>query len=193
MFHLGCANAERQRTECPMRCCMRITADNGHAGLCEALFRANDMDNALANIFHRKIGNTKFGCIGGKRLNLNPRFLVRNAHRPVGCRYIVVSNSKCAIGGTNLAASIAQAFKSLWAGHFMDKVPVDIDQTGAVILAMHNMCIPYLVKKGLGCRHLFLQRSAGEGLPGRSERSGGRGLAGCGFLSNTRRLTGTAT
>jgi hypothetical protein len=39
----------------------------------------------------------------------------------------------------------------------VNKVPVDVNQAGTVILAMHNMRIPDFVKKGLWRRHVFLR------------------------------------
>ena len=50
-----------------------------------------------------------------------------------------------------------QAFEGLRAGHLVNKVPVDVNQAGTVILAMHNMRIPDFVKKGLWRRHVFLR------------------------------------
>ena len=133
---------------------------------------------------NRKIGNAKFGSVSGKRLHLNARFLVRNARRPVSRRHIVISNSKCTVGCANRTTRGTQTFKSLRAGHFMNKVPVDIDQTGAIIPGDAQTCASHILsKRVLGRRHLFLQRSAGEGLPGRSERSGGRGPRGLWFFS----------
>jgi hypothetical protein len=58
----------------------------------------------------------------------------------------VIGNSQCAIRRPNDTAIIAQAFKSLRACHFMNKVPVNIDQAGAIILLMHNMRIPDFIK-----------------------------------------------
>ena len=144
---------------------MRITADNGHSRLGKSLFWPDDVDDSLANIFHGEIGHAKLGCITGQHFDLNTRFLVGNSGRTVCGRDIVVRHCKRAVRRTHRAAGIAQPFKGLWTGHFMNKVPVNIDQTGAIILAMHNMRIPDFVKKGLWCRHPVLQKSAGEGLP----------------------------
>jgi hypothetical protein len=52
--------------------------------------------------------------------------------------------------------SITKPFKSLWAGYFMDKMPIDVDQTSAVLLLMHNMRIPDFIKQGFWSRHKIL-------------------------------------
>jgi len=40
----------------------------------------------------------------------------------------------------------------LRARDFMDKVTVDVDEAGAIILLIYDMTFPDLVKKGFGCR-----------------------------------------
>jgi len=53
----------------------------------------------------------------------------------------------------NLATGIAQAFKGLGAGHLMDELAVDIDQTTAVFLPVDEVALPDLIKKGLRLGH----------------------------------------
>ena len=47
VLHLGCADAECERTERAMRGCVGVTTDDGHARLGVALLRSDDMNNAL--------------------------------------------------------------------------------------------------------------------------------------------------
>ena len=44
----------------------------------------------------------------------------------------------------------------------MDKMPVDINQAGTVVLLMHHMGIPDFVKKCFWSRHIILPIAAGE-------------------------------
>ena len=136
---------------------VRITTDNGHAGLGKPLFRPNHVNDALADIIHGEIGNTKFSGILGERFNLNARFLIGNASGTISCRDVVVGDGEGAVRRANAPASIAQTFESLRAGHLVNKVPVDVNQAGTVVLAMHDMGIPDFVKKGLSRRHVFLR------------------------------------
>ena len=121
---------------------VRITADDGHARLGEALLRPDHMDDALTDIVHGEIGYTEIGGVLGKRLDLNARLLVGDAGGAIGCRDVVVGDGKGAVRRANGPPGIAQAFEGLRAGHLVNKVPVDVNQAGTVILAMHNMRIP---------------------------------------------------
>ena len=157
MLDLGSADAECQRAERAVGRGVRITTDDGHAGLGESLLRPDHMNDALADIVHGEIGNTEIGSILGKRLDLNAGFLVGDAGGTVCCRDVVVGDCEGAVRRANGPAGIAQTFECLRAGHFVNKVPVDVNQAGTVILAMHNMRIPDFVKKGLWRRHVFLR------------------------------------
>ena len=47
----------------------------------------------------------------------------------------------------DFAAREAQALKGLWAGHFMDQVQVNVEQSRFPNFVAHNMGIPDLLKK----------------------------------------------
>jgi hypothetical protein len=57
----------------------------------------------------------------------------------------VIDDGECLFRMTNLAAGEAKTFKSLRAGHFMDKMAIDVEKTCAVLLTIDQMVIPYLV------------------------------------------------
>ena len=59
MLNLGCSNAKGKGTECAMCGCVTVSTNDGHAWLGEALFRANNMNDALANVLHIKKLNAK--------------------------------------------------------------------------------------------------------------------------------------
>ena len=162
MFDLGRADAEGQRPKGAVGCGVRIAANNGHAGQGKALFRANHMDDALTNIIHREIGNAKFSRIGFQGFNLNTALFIGNANTTVGGRDVVIGHRQGAVRGTDRATSVPQPFKGLRACHLMDKMPVDINQAGTVVLLMHHMGIPDFVKKCFWSRHIILPIAAGE-------------------------------
>jgi hypothetical protein len=60
---------------------------------------------------------------------------------------------------SNLSACHAQAFKGLWTRHFMHEMTVNIEQTGAIGLFIHQMIVPDFVIKcaGLHWMSLFLK------------------------------------
>ena len=62
-------------------------------------------------------------------------------------------------------AGRAQALEGLRAGDLVDEVAVDVDETGAVVLAMHQVALPDLVEQRAGLRH---GASASGGSPGQS-------------------------
>ncbi len=51
----------------------------------------------------------------------------------------------------NLAVGHAEAFERLRAGHFMDQVAIDIEETGAIVLLVDDVVVPDLVIEGAGC------------------------------------------
>ena len=47
-----------------------------------------------------------------------------------------------------------QALERLRARHFMDKMPVDVEQAGAVVLAVDDVVVEDLVVEGARCAHV---------------------------------------
>ena len=162
MFNLRRSNAKGQRAKCPMGCGVRITTNNGHARKGKALFRPNDMNDTLPDIIHRKIRNAEISRIFFQGFDLDTAFFIFNANRTVGCWDVMIGNGKRAVRGAHSAAIIAKPFKRLWAGHFMNQMPINIDQACAIFLLMHKMCIPDLIKQSFWSRHIILLIAAGE-------------------------------
>jgi hypothetical protein len=53
----------------------------------------------------------------------------------------------------HLAAGRAQSLEGLRRGHLMDKMAIDIDETGAVRRFVHQMVVPDLVVEGPRLSH----------------------------------------
>ena len=137
---------------------MGIAANDGHPRLGHALFRADDVHDALAHVVHGEIGHAEFMAIGGQRIDLDFRFRIVHAFGAVQCRHIVIGDRQRRLGTTNAASGGAQAFESLRAGHLMNQMPVDIEDACSVVLHVDQMALPNLIEKRLG--HSFLSDEA---------------------------------
>ena len=146
VLDFGSTNAERQCTERAMGRGMRIATHHRHAGQGQALFRADDMDDALADIVHLEFGNAEFGAIGIERFHLQARHRIGNALRAIGRRHVVIGHGNRRIGSTRDTVGQLEAFEGLRAGDFVHQMAIDIKQRGAVVLDMHHMGVPQLLK-----------------------------------------------
>ena len=125
----------------------------------EALLGAYDMDNALALVELMEIFHAEIFCVLGERLNLNAAFFLGNAMASVGGGHIVVNHGKSAFRMAHLAARLAQALEGLGGSHFMDQVPIDIEQAGAIVGFVNQMVVPDLVVKCAWLCHVKSQNS----------------------------------
>ncbi len=98
---------------------MRIAADDGHAGLGEALLRPDDVDDALADIVHAEIGHAKIAGVLFERFDLDTAFDLDDALGAVRGRHVMVSNRQRRLRPVHLATRHAQAFECLrsWSLH----------------------------------------------------------------------------
>src|SRR5690606_41078691 len=114
----------------------------------EALFWANNMNNALARIALRIIFNAEIGSILGQCFDLNAAFLILDPVDTIGrSRHVVIDNRQSAFWMAHFATSQAQPLKSLRAGHFVHKMAINIKEAGSIFLLIHYMVIPDLVIK----------------------------------------------
>ena len=123
---------------------MRITADDGGAGLGEALFGPDYMHNTLTQIVHRVIANAEFLAVLREGFHLYARGFILDDTLLSLRRgwHVVVWHGQCGIRPANLASSDAKPFKSLRAGHFMNEVAVDVYEASAIILRMDEVAFP---------------------------------------------------
>ena len=100
------------------------------------------------------IFDAEVGGVLGQRLDLDAAFLVLDAELAVGRgRHVVVDDGQRLLGVADLAAGHAQAFEGLRAGHLVDEVAVDVEQAGAVVLAVDDVVVADLVVEGARCAH----------------------------------------
>ena len=149
------ADAVRQRAEGAVRRGVAVAADDGHAGQREALLRADDVDDALADVVLGIVFDAEILGVPGQRLDLDAAFLVLDADlRSVEVGTLWSTTASVFSGCAHLAAAQAQAFEGLRAGHFVDEVAVDVEQAGAVVLAVDDVVVANLVVEGARCAHV---------------------------------------
>ena len=156
VLDLGSADTVREAGESAMRAGVGIAAHHGHARQRRALLRTDDMDDALALVEVRKVDlGAEFLDVGVERLDLQARERIAHAGEafvPVGGRRVVIGGRDYRFGAPGLAPRLAQSLVGLRARHFMDEVPIDVEQRRAVVLGVDDVAVPKLVVKGL--RHL---------------------------------------
>jgi hypothetical protein len=140
-----------------MRAGVAVAAHERHAGEREALLRPDDVDDALASVELVEIFQPEqlgvLGEIGDLHLALGIGVLLP----AIGGRHVVIDDAERLVGRAHLAAGESQTLESLWARHFVNEMPVDVDQAGAVRLFVDDMVVPdFIVKRAqLGhCRKL---------------------------------------
>ena len=134
VLDLGGADAEGERPEGAVGRGVAVAADDGHAGLGEALLGADDVDDALADVVacrSRSMPNSRAVLL--QRLDLDAAILAR---RCPGERSVVGTlwsgTARVASGPAHLAAGQAQALEGLRAGHLVHQMAVDVEEAGAV-------------------------------------------------------------
>ncbi len=125
-----------------------VAADDGGTGQRKALFRADDMDDALLTVSIADIADAKGGGVGLQGFKLLRAFGVGNRDPCSACvapcsRWqVVIRYRERQIGSAHGAPGCAQSFESLRAGYFMHQMPVDKDEAGSVIPGGDDMGIP---------------------------------------------------
>jgi len=127
-----------------------IAAHQGHAGLGEALLRADDVNDALAPVIHAELVEAEVVAVGVQGLHLGAGYCIGDARVAIRGGDVVVRRGQHGIDAPQLAAVHAQALEGLGAGHFMHQMPVDVDQGRAVGLHVDHVVVPQLVVKGSG-------------------------------------------
>ncbi|MNM36192.1 hypothetical protein D3C81_469000 [compost metagenome] len=149
MLDLGSADTVGQCAECAVGRGMGVAADHGHARQGGALLRADDVDDALANVVHLEFDNAVFIAVVIEGLDLQARNLVNDGVDAALAlrrgRYVVVRGRDVGIDAPWLAPGQTQAFEGLRRGHFVDDVTIDVDQRRAIVALLDQMRIPELV------------------------------------------------
>ncbi len=148
VLHFAGADAMRQRAEGAMGRGMAVAAYDRRARKREALLRPDHVHDALPHIELVVVFDAELGGVLGERLDLDAAFLVCDALAAVGGRHVMVDDGEGLGRRAHLAARHAQALEGLRAGDLVDEVAVDIEQAGAVVLAVDDVVLEDLVVEG---------------------------------------------
>src|SRR3954447_11301598 len=130
-----------------------IAADEGRARQREALLRPDDVDDALALVELVEIFEPEQLGVLGEIRDLRRAFRIRVGQVAIGGRYIVVDHAERLFRRSHLAASEAQSLECLRARYLVHEMAIDVDETGAVRLLVHQMVVPDLVVKRTRLSH----------------------------------------
>lgn len=156
MLDLRRADAEGQRAQCAMRRGMAVATHQGRAGQGKALFRPDDMDDALRRRGRVDIVDAEFGGVAAKRLQLLRAFRIGDGQQAairVDTRrrgQIMVGHRQRQFWTTHLAPGRTKPLERLGAGHLMNEMAVDIDEAGAIGPPFDNVRGPDLLVQSLG-------------------------------------------
>ncbi len=150
VFDFTGADSEGQRAKRAVRGGVTVAADDGHAGLGEAEFRADDVNNASVRAGHAVQGDAEFSGVGLHLLDLGGGQGVCNRCKAPtalvgvgrGGRDGVVHRGDGFLGAADFESTLAQAGKSLGRGDFMHEVQVDIEDGRGIGLFGDNVGVP---------------------------------------------------
>ena len=146
------ADAMRQRTERAVGRGMAVAADDGGAGQGEALLGPDDVDDALALVVLVVVLDAEVLDVFGQGLDLDARLLLLDPQAAIGGRDVVVDDGECLSRRADFSPGQPQSFECLRAGHLVHEMTVDIEDAGAIGLAVDDVGVENLVvERGRGC------------------------------------------
>lgn len=128
---------------------MAVATNDGHAGKSEAEFRADDVNDALVRMAEVVEFDAEFLAVFAKRFDLVAGEGFLNGKVLVFCWYVVVGGGRGAVYVEDLDAALPEAVEGLWAGDFVDEVPIDKHGIGIACHAFDDVSIPDLFKNCL--------------------------------------------
>ena len=146
------ADAEGQCAEGSVGGGVGVAADDGHAGLGEAEFGADDVDDALVGGLDVVEFDAEVGAVLAQGFDLARGDLVDDVEA-VGDGAggdVVVDRGDGAVGAAELAAGHAQAVEGLRAGDLVDEVEVDVEDRGFAGGFGDEVLLPDFFEEGAG-------------------------------------------
>ena len=107
------------------------------------------MHDALAAIAHVELDDAVVLAVGIQRIHLQARDRIGNALIAVVRGHVMVGHRQIGADAPDRTTGQLQPFERLRAGHFVNQVAIDVDQTGTVFFLMDDVGVPQLVVKGL--------------------------------------------
>ena len=161
VLHLAGADAVGQRTEGAVGGGVRVTADHGHARQGGALLRADHVDDALTAVVHLELEDAEVIAVLVEGLHLNARHFIDDGFQAtlalgLGGRHVVVRGGDVGVDAPRLAPGQTQPLEGLRRGHFVENLPVNVDQRRTVVAALDLMHLPELVVQRFASHQLSL-------------------------------------
>ncbi len=154
MLHFRRADAVGERAESAVGGGVAVAANQRGARQGEALLRPDDVDDALALVELVEIFEPEELGILRQVGDLRRALGVGIGQVAVGGRHVVIDHAQRLLGRAHLAAGQTQTFERLRARHLMHEVAVDVDETCAVRLLIHQVVVPDLVVEGARLAHI---------------------------------------
>ena len=165
MLDFAGADAEGQSSEAPCVAGVRVAADDGHAGLGEAEFRADDVNDALVGRIHVVELDAEVGAVLAQRGDLLGRDLVDDVEPAVdGGGHIVIDGGDAPVRAADLAAGQAKTFKGLRRGDLVQQLQVDVEQRWARLRARRQRAAARLFRIMFLVRYSLADSSSGPAL-----------------------------
>jgi hypothetical protein len=165
VFDLGGADPESQRAESAVRRGVRIAADDRHPGLREALFGAENVNDALFDPVEIVKPDAELAGVFSQRLDLLGGDPVVEGQMTVDRRDRVVERREGQLGPAHAAAGEPQAFEGLRARHFVHEVQIDVKQGGLARFFGDDVRVPdFIVKRFHLLTEQFLLSRRGHGV-----------------------------
>jgi len=139
VLHFAGADAEGKGAEGAMRGSVAIAADDGVAGLRDAEFRADNVNNALIFAVHVKQAYAGFAAIFFECFKLEAGVGVNNGEGAVLGGDGVVHDGEGEIGAADFAAFGFESGEGLRGSAFVDEVAINIDERGFAGFLMNEM------------------------------------------------------
>ena len=150
-----CQRPARQSAVCGG---VAVAADDGHAGLGQSQFRADDMDDAALGTIQPVERNAELGRVLSPSGESGPRRWIRNRQGWVMRGRGMVHRGEGFSGPADFQSALAQTGEGLRRGHLVDEVQVNIEDGRGVGLLGNNVRIPDFFEEGFWHNAVFSNR-----------------------------------
>ena len=150
VFDFAGADAEGESAEGAVGGGVGIAADDGLAGLGDAEFGADDVDDALMLAVHVEEADAEFAAVALEGFELELGVVVEDGEGAVGGGDGMIHDGEGEIGAADLAAFGFEAGEGLGRGALVDEMAIDVDQRGLAGLFVDYVVLPDFFVEGCG-------------------------------------------
>ncbi len=145
MLYFRGADAERQRAERAVGGGVGVAADDGHPRQRHALFRSDNMHDALKRVVQVIQLHAELGAVLDQFLHLDAGHLAAGVDVAGLGGHVMVHGGEGLARLADFAAHGAQAVERLRRRHFMHQMTVDIQQRGFIRRFVHQVRVEQLL------------------------------------------------